>query len=719
MQFTPYVLPVAASAILLTALAPIAWRLRPAPGAVSFCLLMLATAEWSVGYALELTSHTLSSALFWDNVTWIGAVAAPTLWLVFALYYAGRAKWLTNRYLPFLAVEPIVMLVLVWMNGTHGPVEQVSLNTIGPFPALAITYSLWYWINIAYSYTLLFFGAFTLASYILTAARSSHLYSVQGACLLLAVAAPWLGNFLTISGLNPLPYLNLTPFAFFISALAFWVGLFIFRLLDVVPIAREVVIEHMREAAIVLDTHNRVVDLNPPAQRLSNWRSDKAVGRPFDEVFQQWPELVQHCQNPKEIDEEVIAGVGEGPSYFGLHATPLYHRNGHPAVTGRLIVLHDITERIEAEMALKESEGRFRSIFEEVPIGIAVVDLLNGQLLQVNKAFCEMLGYSELALLRLSLPAITHADDVDKDVLLSEQASRGEITSYKVEKRFLKKNGETLWTDLTATILRNHRGHPIFGLVMLENIIERKRAKLLEEERHLVAYELHDGLAQVAVSAHQHLQALASHYHPRSLQARQELDRALELAQRSVREARRLIAGLRPTVLDDFGLATALRLQIEAQRNDGWTIEFDEALGPQRLPPAIETTIFGVAQEALTNVRKHAQTKRARLALERRGTNIHLEVQDWGCGFEPGALPRMYSPGEHVGLRGMQERLELVGGHLMLSSQPGAGTVVVAEVPVLTSNERTPGDDFNPAGNEAAPLMHRSHPAQRNNYNGQ
>src|SRR5256885_3650387 len=105
---------------------------------------------------------------------------------------------------------------------------------------------------------------------------------------------------------------------------------------------------------------------------------------------------------------------------------------------------------------------------------------------------------------------------------------------------------------------------------MIEDILERKRAKLLEEERHRVAYNLHDGLAQVAASAHQHLQAFASHYHPRSPQARQELSQALELAQLSVREARRLIAGLQPTALDDFGLATALRLQAEALRNECW-----------------------------------------------------------------------------------------------------------------------------------------------------
>jgi signal transduction histidine kinase len=90
----------------------------------------------------------------------------------------------------------------------------------------------------------------------------------------------------------------------------------------------------------------------------------------------------------------------------------------------------------------------------------------------------------------------------------------------------------TLWCDLTATLLRNQKGEIAYSLVMLENIIERKRAKLLEEERHHVAYELHDGLAQVAVSAHQHLQAFANHYHPRSPQAKLELNRALDLVPR-------------------------------------------------------------------------------------------------------------------------------------------------------------------------------------------
>lgn len=693
-QFIPYLFP-GTSAVISSALALTAWRRRPAPGAISFCLLMLAMAVWSLGYALELTSPVLSLNVFWHNFAWLGAIAAPTLWLTFALHYTGRASWLTRQYMVLLVIEPLITLLLVWTNGNHGLIESiVRLDSVGPFSSLVVTPDLWYWVNLIYSCLLLFLGAFILCSFILTAARSSHLFRVQGASLLVAMGVPWVINVIVISSLNPFPYLNLTPFALLISCMLFAKALYLFQLLDIVPVGREMVIESMREAAIVLDAHNRIVDLNPAARRLVNFGTSKVVGQPFARIFSIWPLLVELCCNLTEgvMNDEVIIGQDEGEGetqrYFGLRISPLYRQNGHLAVTGRLIVLSDISGRIQAERALKESEERFRNIFAEVPIGMAVVDS-DGHVLQVNRAFCEMLGYREQELIARSISAITHPNDVGKDMLLAEQALKGEITSYQVEKRYLKKNHETLWCDLTATLLRNQDGRVIYSLVMLENIIERKRAKLLEEERHHVAYELHDGLAQVAASAHQHLQAFASHYHPRSPQARQELNRALELAQHSVREARRLIAGLRPTTLDDFGLAAALRLQIEAQRTDGWTISYDEALGSERLPAAIETTLFSIVQEALTNVRKHGHTTRVRLALERRDSKIRLEVQDWGCGFDPRTLLREFCPGEHVGIRAMQERVELVGGHFLISSQPGVGTLLVAEVPALVSDERS------------------------------
>ena len=686
-QFTPYALPVLASAVVSAALARSAWQRRSAPGAVSFCLLMLAVAEWSLGYTLELVSPNLPTALFWDNIAWTGAASAPTLWLVFVLQYTGRARWLTHRNMTILVVEPLVTLLLVWTNEFHGLVESnIRWITGDSLSALYMTYGTWYWFNIGYSYLLLFVGAILICMLVQTLMRSSHLYLGQAGALLIAVLAPWVGNAITVFGLNPFPELDLTPFAFTVTGLAMAWSLFRFRLLDIIPVAREVVFEGMSEAVIVVDEQSRIVDLNLAARHLANRTASRAVGQPFSQVFAAWPELVERCRDVTDGYADIVLGEGETLRYFDLRISLLYQRNGHLTVAGRLIVLNDITEHMRAERSLKESEERFRHIFEEAPIGMAVVGL-DGRLLQVNKAFCGMLGYCEQALTGRSLSMITHPNDVGKDGLLAAQMLKGAITSYQVEKRYLRKDRETLWADLTSTILRNQDGQAIYGLVMLENIIERKRAKLLEEERYHVAYELHDGLAQVAASVHQHLQAFASHYRPRSLQAREELDRALELAQRSVREARRLIAGLRPTALNDFGLATALRMQVEAQRAEGWTVSYDETLGSERLSPTIENTLFGVAQEAINNARKHACTTRTRIALERQVSKIRLEVQDWGCGFEPLAVLHEASLGERLGLREMQERVELVGGHLVISSKPDVGTLVVAEVPLLLSNE--------------------------------
>jgi signal transduction histidine kinase/HAMP domain-containing protein len=219
-----------------------------------------------------------------------------------------------------------------------------------------------------------------------------------------------------------------------------------------------------------------------------------------------------------------------------------------------------------------------------------------------------------------------------------------------------------------------------------------------EEERRRVAYEVHDGLAQVAASAHQHLQTYADCYAPATPEARAALDRTVDLVQRTVREARRVIAGLRPTALDDFGLATAIKLEVEALRADGWQVTFEDGLGEARLPSTIETAFYRVAQEALTNVRKHAGPTRVHVALHRGGGLVRLEVRDWGRGFATPNGRRRARAGERMGLLGMRERVALLGGTWSVDSAPGRGTTVVVEVPAAA-----PGHPSDPSGSLGNP----------------
>jgi len=208
-----------------------------------------------------------------------------------------------------------------------------------------------------------------------------------------------------------------------------------------------------------------------------------------------------------------------------------------------------------------------------------------------------------------------------------------------------------------------------------------------EEERRRVAYDIHDGLAQTAAAAHHHLQACACQHPPGSPQGQEQLDEALELVRGVVGEARQVIYDLRPTVLDDFGLAAAVRLQVETLQAEGWEVGLEEALGDERLPPEVETTLFRVAQEALTNVRKHARASRVRVALDRSGNAVRLLVRDEGRGFQPDEATRSNGPGERVGLSGMRERVSLLGGRFELHSEPGSGTTVKAEVELPATRE--------------------------------
>lgn len=205
-----------------------------------------------------------------------------------------------------------------------------------------------------------------------------------------------------------------------------------------------------------------------------------------------------------------------------------------------------------------------------------------------------------------------------------------------------------------------------------------------EKERRRVAYEVHDGLAQVAAAAHQHLQAFARRYPLDSEMARRDQSRILELVRQTVVESRKVIADLRPTTLDDFGLSVAVASEVESLRQQGYRVDLTEDLGKERLPDTLEAALFRITQEALRNVQRHAHTRWVLVRLRRRRDAVLLKVQDWGRGFELNGSRAESGPGERVGIAGMRERVNMLDGKLKIRSEPGAGTSVTVVVPLPT-----------------------------------
>jgi signal transduction histidine kinase len=143
-----------------------------------------------------------------------------------------------------------------------------------------------------------------------------------------------------------------------------------------------------------------------------------------------------------------------------------------------------------------------------------------------------------------------------------------------------------------------------------------------------------------------------------------------------------VLAGLRPTVLDDFGLERGLRAHADGLAGEHLQVEVTSSLGPERFAPDVEIALFRLAQEALSNVRKHAGVGQARLHLSKRAHEIVLEVEDRGQGFDRASVAGAARPGEHLGLLGMRERIAQVGGTVEIESRRGEGTRVRASVPV-------------------------------------
>jgi PAS domain S-box-containing protein len=361
-QWVPhYTILLTMAAALSAALALYAWRRRAVPGVTVFILLMLAVVEWSLTYALELASTDLPTKILMDRLEFLGANIVPTAWLILVLQYTGREKWLTLRNLALLSVEPLINSLLVWTNDIHRLIwADLWLDTSGPFLNLGRTPGVASWADTVYTYLLLLFGVLLL---IRSFARAPRPYRGQVISLLVSAFIPWLGNLVWTLRLTSFPELDLTPFGFSVAGLVMAWGLFRFQLLDLVPVARDAVIESMGDGVIALDAQSRVVDFNPAAQRIIGRTASQAIGLPAAQVFSDWPDLVEQGRDATVPYGEIVLGEGEGQRTFDPRSSPLYDR--HRRLTGRLIVLRDVTERKRAEEALRKAHDELELRIQE------------------------------------------------------------------------------------------------------------------------------------------------------------------------------------------------------------------------------------------------------------------------------------------------------------------------------------------------------------------
>ncbi|RYX83855.1 GAF domain-containing protein [bacterium] len=389
--------------------------------------------------------------------------------------------------------------------------------------------------------------------------------------------------------------------------------------------------------------------------------------------------------------------------------------------TARLIALEILPTRsgVEALRYLAEAARELTGA-RYAAIGVARDDAAGfSDLVTAGFSPAEQAAFSE------SLPGPhSEADGVLRLLLERQEPLRLQVAPESGGETFLGVPLRRAQTALGALYVTNKGGGEAFSDVDEANVqalgihatvaihnlhaLERERslvAGLLtahEEERRAIAYDLHDGLVQHVLAAHIHLEAFKySQQSGNSEKAARELAQTSRYLQESVLESRRLIKGLRSLALDDLGLAGALELLVnEEKEHAGWnTVEFRCNIGGQRFDKMLETAVYRIAQEALTNVRKHAATQWIKVLCNREVNSatgqwqLRLEVTDRGCGFDSTARAQSLAARDGIGLYSMAERTRMLHGSFKSYSVPGEGASVTALFPLLGKTGDKPDGD--------------------------
>jgi PAS domain S-box-containing protein len=371
-------------------------------------------------------------------------------------------------------------------------------------------------------------------------------------------------------------------------------------------------------------------------------------------------------------------------------------------LSGYLFLLTGRNEQVERLVqhrteALRVSEERFRRLINGAGDAFFLHDA-KGRIFDVNQRACEWLGYSRDELLRMN---IVDLDALHAPVALAEYPWNlpNAVFPMSVDGLLRRKSGETIPVEARITSLENDGRRWLLGLA--RDITERKQAEaalqaeqrllrklldLLENDRKLAAYEIHDGLAQQLTGLLMQLQNIQAMHERENPAACDVLPKAIDLAGQCVAEARRLIGGLRPPVLDESGVVAAIEYLVgEMRGKESANIEFHHQVRFRHLAGPLESALFRIAQECLTNACRYSQSEKIEIDLRQIDGVVELEVRDWGVGFDPEK-----SNGEHFGLRGIRERARLLGGSAEITSAPGAGATVTVRFPLV---ERTPEDE--------------------------
>jgi sigma-B regulation protein RsbU (phosphoserine phosphatase) len=367
-------------------------RPRKKPASNALALLLFSESAWSLFSAIQLFSPNSTWQNFWHTVSFLAIVIIPTALFLLAARFTGYLTLQLHKARILLLIVPMMTLLAVFTNSVHHlffvSTSQVSFQG---FSTLTYVAGPLFLIHTWYSYALVFFGVFLLGT---TLVRNFKKYGIQAYSLIIAVLAPLFGNVLYLTGSFPPGFPDPTPLAFTITSIAIAWAIFSGRLLDVVPIAHEVIIADLSSGIIVLDQENKIMDINPAASRALGFESKNIYGRDIhgiltrEEPFQR---VLQPVLSAKNLAEQSLVHTMQGnKNTYNIRVTPVANKYGQ--FSGRVLHMTDITHLKQVELSLATHQENLASLLDTLKDYYFETDV-RGIIVNINKAFYEHLGY--------------------------------------------------------------------------------------------------------------------------------------------------------------------------------------------------------------------------------------------------------------------------------------------------------------------------------------
>lgn len=416
-------------------------------------LLLASISLWCLGYGMEFLSHDLSSKLWWVRVQYVGCVWIGVLMFRFICTVTGKTVYLKEKTLFLFLIVPILTLLLVLTNTFHGLMWQgASLNSNSIIHVVIYQRGAWFWGFLAFSYGLVFWATLILVK---AFASAKGRYRKQLAIILAGIMAPWLGNGLYVFEFQILRNLDLTPFAFMVTGMVFAWGLFRYQLLNLIPLAHEVILNSMGDPVIVLDKDDQVVEINQACSitfKIENFIPGR--NRAQDLFPGLYSLLRTHRKNQAVEMEASLLVKGIFRQWF-LRISPLPTPSGKHS--GWLLSLRDITEQKQTEAALRDSEEMHRTMLEASPTPIVYYSE-KGDVTYVNPAFTRVFGWDREELLGKPIDFVPENQKQATQKAIERTYTHSDENFDFITQRFTKSK-ELLDVSINSSLYRDRDGN--------------------------------------------------------------------------------------------------------------------------------------------------------------------------------------------------------------------------------------------------------------------